>query len=691
MDDVGIDQMKIFGYGGLDPLDRPRMPNFDTIALAGVRFRNVWAMPECSPSRAMFFEGRFPLRTKIYTALLTDDLANSQVSPFEATTPKLLKKRGYENALFGKFHVAGPSNNPYGSGAPHALGWDYFDGFLEGAPHPIDTTAGGVSNATEGTAAGAVYTCGFVPNAQYRHGADSGACYQSNGSCAVLTATSDKPTPGRTCLESGGIFDPNKLCQSTPPSYLNFETPNGYYAWLRVINNVDGTVHVFDPAKPADAGARGYNGESIIQSAADWINAEMAEHKSWMATVAFGQDHTPYQQPPVSLLPALSIDSTGFDCTGNDPRNTFALRKISNQMIEAMDHEIGDVLVKTGLATYNSDGSLNYHPEQTNTMVIILGDNGTFAPSVKLPFDPTRAKAFVNQTGVWVPLIVSGPLVSDPGRQVTAMVNIADLFQLFGELAGIDVRKAVPKSHKLDSVSMLPYLTNPNQPGIRRTNFTQTGNNIRVNPPGPCVLPLVSHQPPTCIQLFNNQGVCKLEGGTWYGQGAQPQEYTSCCALKNAGLYPGLQIYPDDQTAIRNDRYKLIVTHTPDCSNGGEATTTQFFEINEDVPLPKIDREDANLCSSTGCPDGLNPLQKVNYARLLADMQNTLKSELECPGDGNEDKVVDGQDIDNWNFFSQNNGGSSWYDFNIDGVTDENDLAIIQQYLGTNCLTNKQP
>jgi hypothetical protein len=469
MDDVGIDQMKVFGYGGRTA---PRTPNFDTIARAGVRFRNVWSMPECSPSRAIFFEGRFPLRTKVFTAILSDDLANSQVSPFEATTPKLLTAHGYDNALFGKFHLAGPDNNPFGEGTPHALGWQYFDGFLEGAPHPIDATAGGVAHK------GVSYTCGFVPNAKHRNGADRGACYQSNNSCVVLRATLDKPTPGLTCLESGGIFDPNKGCQSPHPPYLNFENDNGYYVWNRVINKPDGTIIEFPPSNP---GARGYNGETIVQSTVNWINEETAQNKSWMTTLSFAQDHTPYQQPPASLLPQHEIDSTGFACTGNQPRNTAALRIISNQMIEAMDHEIGDVLVKTGLAISNPDGSRDYHPENTNTMVVIIGDNGTFAPGVKVPFDPNRAKGYVNQTGVWVPLIVAGPLVTNPDREVTAMVNIADLFQLFGEMAGIDVRKEVPKSHKLDSMAMLPYLTNPKQLSIRQTNFTQTGNNIHPN------------------------------------------------------------------------------------------------------------------------------------------------------------------------------------------------------------------
>src|SRR5262252_6570073 len=148
MDDVGIDQMKVFGYGGLPPEVPPRTPNIDAIAHAGVRFRNTWAMPECSPSRAMFFEGRYPFRTNVFNAILAQDLANSQVSPYEITTPKVLKQQGYVSALVGKAHLSGsdinPNNNPLGDGVIHTLGWDYFAGWLDGAPFPIDATAGGV-------------------------------------------------------------------------------------------------------------------------------------------------------------------------------------------------------------------------------------------------------------------------------------------------------------------------------------------------------------------------------------------------------------------------------------------------------------------------------------------------------------------------------------------------------------------
>jgi hypothetical protein len=282
-----------------------------------------------------------------------------------------------------------------------------------------------------------------------------------------------------------------------------------------------------------------------------------------MATVAYANDHTPYQQPPRSLLPTTSPDTGGLACTGNSIQNIFATRIISNQMIEAMDTEIGNLLVQTGLATMDNAGSLQYDPAKNNTMVIIIGDNGTFAPGVKAPFDATRAKGYVYQTGVWVPLIVAGPLVAGTGREVTSMVNIADLFQLFGEFAGVDLHKMVPKSHILDSQSMLPYLTKAHQQNIRQTNFTQTGSNIHPPDqiPPPCVITIAGA--PTCVQLFNSRQLCNSEGGDWFGSD-QPYEgtpYNSCCDIQRAGVYGSdvtLGQLPVDQLATRNGQFKLV-------------------------------------------------------------------------------------------------------------------------------------
>src|SRR5262249_33010437 len=146
-----------------------------------------------------------------------------------------------------------------------------------------------------------------------------------------------------------------------------------------------------------------------------------------------------------------------------DSTNPQAQKIMGDLMLFAIDKEIGRLLVSTGLAKQGTSGELIYRPEATNTMIVIVGDNGTWLASVKFPYPPLRAKATPYQTGVSAPLVVSGPLVREPGRSVSQMVNCVDLFQLFGEIAGVDVRAVVPASHILDSQPVLPYLTNPNQ------------------------------------------------------------------------------------------------------------------------------------------------------------------------------------------------------------------------------------
>ena len=93
---------------------------------------------------------------------------------------------------------------------------------------------------------------------------------------------------------------------------------------------------------------------------------------------------------------------------------------------------------------------------------------------MKPPFDPSRAKGTAYQTGVWVPLVVAGPLVNQPDRDVTHMVNIADLFQLFGEIAGIDVRGERPAADRFGRRCCRTSSTRRRR-SIRTWNFTQVG------------------------------------------------------------------------------------------------------------------------------------------------------------------------------------------------------------------------
>jgi len=237
-----------------------------------------------------------------------------------------------------------------------------------------------------------------------------------------LQVTSSKMPPTRprdsvACKPAASSFPARRANLRRGKEALDFTHTNAYYAWKRVINEEDGSVI------PANENglplARGYVSDTTTSSGRRLDPSARLRGPShgWLRLL------TPTITAPLSAGRRVSYcrlatpDSSGFSCTGNLPANVAATRVISNQMIEAMDAEIGHLLVKSGLASTNRDGSLNYDPRKTNTMVIIIGDNGTFAPGVKVPFDSDRAKGYVYQTGVWVPLIVSGPLVASPNRE----------------------------------------------------------------------------------------------------------------------------------------------------------------------------------------------------------------------------------------------------------------------------------
>ncbi len=78
LDDLGVDQLTSYGYGGAVP---PNTPVLNTIAQAGVQFRHMWAMPTCTPTRAAYFTGRYPSSSNVLNAVVSTDLANSEISP----------------------------------------------------------------------------------------------------------------------------------------------------------------------------------------------------------------------------------------------------------------------------------------------------------------------------------------------------------------------------------------------------------------------------------------------------------------------------------------------------------------------------------------------------------------------------------------------------------------------------------
>ncbi|MCC2596701.1 sulfatase-like hydrolase/transferase [Pusillimonas sp. MFBS29] len=683
MDDVGIDQMKVFGYGGQT---WPMMPNIDAVAHAGVRFRNTWSMPECSPGRASMFVGRYPVRTGIHQAIGPRDLATSQLSPYDVTAPKLLKRAGYESAMFGKFHLAGPDNNEAEFSTPSVLGWDYFYGWVDGLPGSIDRTVGGYDKA--GT-----HVCGFIPG-EKAGGAETGACYQPDGSCKVLSRTDlSQDTPGMQCVDSGGILVPNDTC-GAPPSYLDFNIQNAYYVSPLVIND-NGQAEVVSLSDPR---ARGYRTTIETDAAIEWINSRPA-NQAWMATVSYSAAHTPWQQPPKRLIPLAPHDMSpldGLTCSPEGAPGTLHTRIIQDRMTEALDTEFGRLLVETGMAKYKEDGSLDYDPKATNTVIVIVGDNGSLGTAVKLPFDPTRAKGTAYQTGVWDPLIIAGPQVAEPDREVGHMVNTVDLFQFFGELAGLDAHQEVP--HVIDSVGILPYLVNPSQASLRTINFAMGGLNEQANGGrnGPCVVGT------SCTAIPTSKTVCEDNLGVYWGAGYDDPSVVptvpagagyETCADVNEARYKAtpqqshLGLVPESTVAIRNELYKLVVNtsvdYDPASDSHREIVSEELYQINQAAPVPLLDTEDRNLLPSS------DPQVEAIRQDLRAKLDDMLASSPDCPGDGNLDGVVNAQDVENWRKIAQEWGLSSVYDFLTpeyrDGITDHNDGAVIQANLNKTC------
>ncbi len=81
----------------------------------------------------------------------------------------------------------------------------------------------------------------------------------------------------------------------------------------------------------------------------------------------------------------------------------------------------------------------------------------------------------MGEGGIHVPLVISGPDISQPGRRVGALVNSTDLFSTIVELAG---GKAVLERMDvaLDSISLVPYLQNAATGPLRDWAFIDTGN-----------------------------------------------------------------------------------------------------------------------------------------------------------------------------------------------------------------------
>ena len=114
------------GYGDLSSYGHPvlKTPSIDRLASEGMRFTSFYAAsPLCSPSRAAFMTGRTPFRTGIESWIPPN--TPTQLGPREVTIAALLRDRGYQTFLAGKWHLNG-GLDVAGHTQPNDHGFDHW-------------------------------------------------------------------------------------------------------------------------------------------------------------------------------------------------------------------------------------------------------------------------------------------------------------------------------------------------------------------------------------------------------------------------------------------------------------------------------------------------------------------------------------------------------------------------------------
>jgi arylsulfatase B len=260
---------------------------------------------------------------------------------------------------------------------------------------------------------------------------------------------------------------------STPPYYrdgpnlagyahfagaLGNLSPGSYFNWNKTIDGFQSSADC-TPTTPA-ATCLTYSTDDNVRDARTWINAQTGP---WFLWLAFNAPHAPYHAPPdASLSAGLHFDPVSKQCIDDPSHPGVELRKCFKAMIQYMDREIGYLLDPNFPDAPISQETLD------KTTIIFVGDNGTPGALLATP-DASRGKMTLYQTGIRVPLIVSGAQVGDKNTKSTSLVSTADLFATIVELmTGQLPLVRQPAIETLDSVSLVPIL---NDHTARRRQF----------------------------------------------------------------------------------------------------------------------------------------------------------------------------------------------------------------------------
>lgn len=122
-DDLGIDALHSNDYG-ISVNSSAITPNLDMLKNTGVTFKNTWATPQCTTTRASIMSGKYGINSGVRN--VPGHLETSQESILNYLNNK--SQTDYAKAVIGKWHISNPVdvNHPYDHGA------DYYQGIISG-------------------------------------------------------------------------------------------------------------------------------------------------------------------------------------------------------------------------------------------------------------------------------------------------------------------------------------------------------------------------------------------------------------------------------------------------------------------------------------------------------------------------------------------------------------------------------
>jgi arylsulfatase A-like enzyme len=190
-----------------------------------------------------------------------------------------------------------------------------------------------------------------------------------------------------------------------------------------------------------------------VNQAEDALSVINALPEPFFLYVAFDAIHEPTNHVIPSGLPTTSCGAyvpPAVQCTSGQ---SLPISDSARCEMEALDGQVGRLLCAI---------------DESDTTVVLLGDNGTNSDAVLPPYLPDHSKGTVYNGGIQVPFIVRSPklLTRLHGSASKQLVSSTDIFATVADIAGIP-------SQAEDSVSILPYLRG-GRVALRKTVYSES-------------------------------------------------------------------------------------------------------------------------------------------------------------------------------------------------------------------------